>query len=380
MNLRNKFALALTVLSLAAYGSNRAEAQLLAYEGFDYAADGGLTGFLGSNGGIGFSGAWSDGLGPSNSATQIVSGSLASTSFPGLTTSGNSFSFQGLNGNTRVFRDLSLTGALAPFVDGDFVGGGTQDGVLYASFLMGHQGDDDFDEISVTQTSIFEVGRGNLGVAANAAFTAGVDAAGGFPQQRAVTNKTATGQFQLPGPAASIDLIVLEIDFAANADDTLNIYVNPTSTTQPGSPDGTLTGNFAFDRIGFGGFQQAPAGFFDEFRLGVSYSDVFAAAPVLGDVDGNGVVEIDDFEDIRDNYFATGAGSVFGEAVGAIDGEVNIQDFVVWKREFELAGGSAAGLSLFGNQVPEPASALILVGCVGLATVLGRRRAHKASV
>lgn len=372
MKLRKQFALALAALSVLTLGADRADAQLLAYEGFDYAAEGGLTGFLGSNGGTGFDGPWSDGLAASNSATQIVSGSLSSTSFPGLTTNGNSFSFQGQDGNTRVFRDLSLTGSLAPFVDEGFIGGGTQDGALYVSFLMGHQGDDDFNEISVTQTSIFEVGRGDLSSASNAAFTAGVDAAGGFPQQRAVTNKTATGQFPLPGPTSSIDLIVLEVDFVANGDDTLNIYVNPTATTQPGSPDGTLTGNFAFDRIGFGGFQQSPAAFFDEFRLGTSYADVFAAAPVLGDVDGNGLVEIDDFEDIRDNYFATGAGSVFGEAVGAIDGKVNIQDFVIWKREFELAGNSAAGLSLFGNQVPEPASVLIFACGIGIAAAIRR--------
>lgn len=93
--------------------------------------------------------------------------------------------------------------------------------------------------------------------------------------------------------------------------------------------------------------------------------------PTIGDVNGDDLVTIADFEDIRDNYFSDGTNG--GEAVGAIDGRVDIQDFVIWKREFERAGGNASGLSL---SVPEPsACALLSLGAIVLTARLGRHAA-----
>lgn len=377
----------LLALFLAASVCSIASAQVLVYEPFDYTGEAGRDGLLGATGsGYGFDGEWTDGLGGdgSNVLTQAVSGSLASTSFPSLVTNGNSLSFQGDGGNTRIFRELDLTGQLASFVDGGFVGGGAQDGALYFSFLMGHEGDIDFDEINVAATSILEVGRDNLDTGSNAAFTAGIDTLSD-PDQRAVTNKTATGVVPLPGLEASIDFIVLELDFAANATDTLNVYINPTSTTQPGSPDGTLSANLAFNRIGVGGFQQSPAGFLDEIRIASTYEGAFAAPGVLGDVDGNGIVELADYNDATDgilnNFFSgtLGGPAVTGEAFGAINGVVDINDFVVWKREFELAGGSLAGIVFPGTSVPEPASAVVLMGSVMLGLWVRGRRSSAAA-
>jgi hypothetical protein len=99
---------------------------------------------------------------------------------------------------------------------------------------------------------------------------------------------------------------------------------------------------------------------------------------VLGDTDGDGIVEAEDLTPIRTNYLQTVTMRSQGDLTG--DLMVTFADFRQWKTEYLEAnpgGGSLAGVDLgFLNAVPEP-SALILVltGLLGLWQISGARRA-----
>ncbi len=75
---------------------------------------------------------------------------------------------------------------------------------------------------------------------------------------------------------------------------------------------------------------------------------------VPGDVDGNLVVNIDDFGIIRDNFLT---GKTLEEGDLNFDGTVDFEDFLAWKTAF---GGGGP------NSVPEPSSAALVVVSAGL--------------
>jgi hypothetical protein len=96
---------------------------------------------------------------------------------------------------------------------------------------------------------------------------------------------------------------------------------------------------------------------------------------VTGDTDGNGTVNIADFEPIRANFRKMVTSRAQGDLV--TDGVVDFADFRQWKGAFVGAGGSLAGLDLsFATNVPEPSAVgLALVGLGGVAVGLfGRTR------
>jgi hypothetical protein len=88
---------------------------------------------------------------------------------------------------------------------------------------------------------------------------------------------------------------------------------------------------------------------------------------IPGDVDGNGVVNLLDFDPIRDNFRKPVAGRTQGDLTR--DGVVNFSDFHEWKGAFLGMGGSLAGVDLgLLTNVPEPASLVLallawLTGC-----------------
>ncbi len=86
----------------------------------------------------------------------------------------------------------------------------------------------------------------------------------------------------------------------------------------------------------------------------------FGPPPVLGDVDGNGIVNFADFEPIRANFRKTVAARIDGDLVR--NGIVDFADFHQWKAAFVGAGGSLADVDLgFLGAVPEPSPALLLL-------------------
>jgi hypothetical protein len=87
-----------------------------------------------------------------------------------------------------------------------------------------------------------------------------------------------------------------------------------------------------------------------------------------GDVTGNGIVDMADFDIIKANLFNTGMTRAEGDLTGG--GVVDFADFRQWKAN---AGPGAASVSLFG--APEPTSLLLsMIACVVLAPARGFRR------
>ncbi|HEX2475924.1 MAG TPA: hypothetical protein VHK01_14335 [Lacipirellulaceae bacterium] len=94
---------------------------------------------------------------------------------------------------------------------------------------------------------------------------------------------------------------------------------------------------------------------------------------VPGDTDGDGIVELTDFDPIRANFRNAVSSRAQGDLVP--NGRVDFDDFRQWKTAFTGAGGSLAGVDLgFGANVPEPSSAAAASsGLLGLLMAIRRR-------
>jgi len=99
------------------------------------------------------------------------------------------------------------------------------------------------------------------------------------------------------------------------------------------------------------------------FQNAICFLVACGPPPVLGDTDGDGIVEFeDDFGPIRDNFRKLVAARSQGDLV--VNGIVDFDDFRQWKTAFVGGGGSLAGIDLgFATNVPEPST----LGCVLLA-------------
>lgn len=100
----------------------------------------------------------------------------------------------------------------------------------------------------------------------------------------------------------------------------------------------------------------------------ISYSDDFDPLPLAGDVDGNDIVDIADFNIIRDNFYAEGVTRAQGDLT--FDTRVTIADFDQWKNAFP--GNGAALLPQLFSSIPEPTT--LGLGLGACLAVLWRRR------
>jgi hypothetical protein len=96
---------------------------------------------------------------------------------------------------------------------------------------------------------------------------------------------------------------------------------------------------------------------------------------VPGDVNRNGVTDINDYNIIRNNFLQTGRTRAQGDLIG--DGTVNFADFRYWK-DNRTAGSAGSAMTdaelLAGLGIPEPTSAaLAILGAIACLSV-GRRR------
>lgn len=174
-------------------------------------------------------------------------------------------------------------------------------------------------------------------------------------------------------------LMVLKVQLSTVANsDTVSLILDPTSSTEPDLPNNTATGfNFNLGSIGSASFGNGagPTTVFDEIRVGTTFLDVIPELPLPGDTNGDGFVDIVDFNSIVAHLNLTGQSTLNGDVAGAdgkqgADGKVDLRDIQLWrKNRSDLPPGAGAG-SLAGAGVPEPTSLVLalslVIGWIGL--------------
>jgi fibronectin-binding autotransporter adhesin len=96
-----------------------------------------------------------------------------------------------------------------------------------------------------------------------------------------------------------------------------------------------------------------------------------ATGGVLGDYNGNGVVDGADYVIWRKNNGLMG-GATASQGDGTGDGNVDSADFTFWRERFGNTSGSGSGI-MSGDAVPEPAAHLLLIACLAITCTSGRR-------
>lgn len=262
------------LLGLAAV--EKAEAALLVYEPFNYAAGSNLDG---QSGGLGWSSAWRNASNATGGA--IVSGSLAAPG--GLVTSGNSAVLSGASGTYTIFRDIpTVTGAA-----------GTS---TWISYLGQRQGD------TVTQPSDWPDNDYPRGVTVSL-FQAGGEAIGAGNSSGAALNEWSlipngsgndrTLVTQSGVPYNNLEWVVIKINHnGVGVDDDAFMWLSPNPGAEPleGTANvtylGSVKGDGSLDYSELTYLRQfigdnsggRPAGqlAIDEFRIGTTFADMSA--------------------------------------------------------------------------------------------------------
>lgn len=253
-------------------------ASLLAYEGFNYAS--GTGNLTGQSGGFGWKGTWNT---VNNGSSDVQVGSLAAganapAGYDALSSGNSAFTPNG----TRTGRSLDnsvggLFGAKG-YIDGNGNIGAVGK-TIYISFMQKpNASDNNYYE--------FEFHRGDLGDGGRVGGV-GNDTGG----SSSVYLRTPSSAQTLIGPGgAAVNFYVVRIDFMGG-DDTVTVYQNPTSATEPATA--TLTeanaGDMSFNGISFGAFVNGRTVAHDEIRIGETYADVLSSAVYSSGIwDGGG--------------------------------------------------------------------------------------------
>ena len=185
-------------------------------------------------------------------------------------------------------------------------------------------------------------------------------------------------------------LIVMKFVLSATADmDAISVYLDPTSSTEPDLPSASASGlNFtlgAMSTISFFGTPTGTLPVFDELRVteetgdGLAFTQVIPPLPLPGDTNGDGFVDIVDFNSIVAHLNLSGQTTFNGDVAGAngkqgTDGKVDLRDLQLWRTKRTDLPGAGAG-SLGGSGVPEPSSLLMaLTAAVAFARMARRAR------
>jgi autotransporter-associated beta strand protein len=278
--LKSSLAMKTAIASLALFVTAvmPCRAALMVYEGFNYSTgSGNLTG---QSGGFGWSGSWQTvNNGPSSvQAGSLVAGANAPAGYDSLSTWNAAFS----PNNTRTGRrlDTSAGGSLGAKGYIDANGNvGLSGKTIYISFLQQPNGNTSYYEFEFHRGDLGDPGRiGGIGndSGANTSVYLRVPSAG----------QTVIG----PG-SSSVNLYVVRIDFLGG-NDTVTVYQNPTSATEPASATLILAnaGDMSFNGFSFGCFNNGRTVAHDEIRIGETYADVTspAGASSAGIWDGGG--------------------------------------------------------------------------------------------
>jgi hypothetical protein len=253
----------LLVLMLACYvmmtSVRDVSAALIAYEGYDYAVG---SNILGENGGSGWANAWS---GSSPSATVGDRDIQApGATYPGLATTGN-----------KAF--ISATNQTERTLSAGVQGAGTAEEMLWFSFIGQRSGPNNTRFFGLS----FYQGTSASG---NERFTIGEPSGNASDLWGAHFTSTAQGRVEAAGASINTESLLLgRIDFHANANDDLYLWVNPNlSLGEPaiGTANVSSLGlwNLAFGivstRAGTTSGGTHGSAYYDEIRIGNTFSDV----------------------------------------------------------------------------------------------------------
>ena len=240
-----------------------ANAALMAYEGFNYSSgSGNLTG---QNGGFGWNGAWQTVVNGSSSVIggSLIAGGNAPAGYDSHSTGNAAFTPNG----TRAGRPLDLS-AGGIFGQKGYLNGngniGAAGKTIYISFLQQ-------PNIANNNYYEFEIHRGDLNDPGRVGGV-GCDTGG----SSSVYLRTPAAAQTLIGPAStSVSFYVVRIDFTGG-NDTVSVYQNPTSATEPATPTlvESSAGDMSFSGISFGAFVNGATVAHDEVRIGETWADV----------------------------------------------------------------------------------------------------------
>jgi len=260
-----------------------AQAELTAYDGFDYTPD---QVVVGKNGGSGFSGAWSN-LETSGTGVNVMADGLT---FSNLLVTGGRIEAQALvnGGKSRVQRDLSVNNSGQLYGSYLFRRNSTIDGTTVAGLMIGAPGEEDNDSTAAFYgdewfQNIGARAEGNMGPSNGAALTAGKTFLVLFSAQlndglQTVTmwvlSKDQFDTFKTGG------LTEAELNGASVGSGSSDVWAKSTATGTDDTLD--VTNNVKF--MGYGGWGP-PEGIlvsFDELRLSqTSLTDVAPLLPVI---------------------------------------------------------------------------------------------------
>ncbi len=238
-------------------------AALMAYEGFNYPTGGGNL--AGQSGGFGWNSVWQTQV---TSSSGVASGSLvagvnAPAGYDAHSTGNAAFTPNG----TRTGRHLD-TSAGGIFGQKGFINGngviGQAGKTIYISFLQQ-------PNISNNNYYEFEIHRGNLN---DPGRIGGIGSDTG--NSTSVYLRTPSiGQNAIGSASTSVSFYVVRIDFLGG-NDTVSVYQNPTTATEPGTPTllETGAGDMSFDGFSFGAFVNGATVAHDEIRVGETWADV----------------------------------------------------------------------------------------------------------
>ena len=241
---------------------------LLAYEGFNYGQSGSDIG--GANGGFGWAAPW---VNVNGTSSQSFSNSLV-----GASNTPVGYDAHSLNGYLSIanssrkgrFFDCSATGPFAQHGYIDSNGNIGADGTtIYISFLQQPSSTVPFYE--------FEFKRGDLGDGGRIGGI-GNDVGSGNNDANLRIESSAGGNstFYDLGPGSTgVNFYVVRIDYHPG-NDTVTVYRNPTSPTEPATPALVVSNiaDMSLNGISFGAYLNGVTVSHDEVRVGMTWADV----------------------------------------------------------------------------------------------------------
>ncbi|MGC3956504.1 MAG: glycoside hydrolase family 32 protein [Verrucomicrobiota bacterium] len=242
---------------------------LLAYEGFDYGQK--TSDIGGANGGLGWAGAWVNANGNSSQSfsNSLVAGGNAPTGYDAHSLNGYLLNSSG----SRKGRYLDCL-ANGPFAQHGYIDGngniGADGTTLYLSFVQKPSATTKFYE--------FEIKRGDLG---DGGRIGGIGNDTGDTRVHLRIQSPAGGNstFYDLGPGSTAEsFYVMRIDYRSG-NDTVRVYRNPTSATEPATPTLVVSNvaDLSFSGISLAAYDNNITVAHDEIRVGKTWADVFGS-------------------------------------------------------------------------------------------------------